>query len=91
MSGGMQRRLSIAAGLVIEPDILFLDEPFTFLDENWQMIVARQLKNENLKSNTTMLLASHQLKPVKEMGAKIVCVTNFPMTFNHKTSKSYYR
>lgn len=80
----MQRRLSLTARLVIEPDILFLDEPFTFLDEKWQMIVAKELKNVNLRSNTTMLMASHQIKPVQEMGAEIVRVTNFPMTFNHE-------
>ena len=57
LSGGWQRRLSIAMALVSEPKVLFLDEPTLGLDviarsELWDLI-------ESLKGKTTIVLTTH--------------------------------
>ena len=60
LSGGWQRRLSIAMALVSEPKVLFLDEPTLGLDviarsELWDLI-------ESLKGKTTIVLTTHYME-----------------------------
>lgn len=69
LSGGMQRRLSIAMALITSPSILFLDEPTLGLDvlarrELWASIKA-------LKGKVTMLLTSHYLDEVEALADRI--------------------
>ena len=58
LSGGMKKRLSIAAALLAEPDCLVIDEPFTALD----LVAKREISSLLRKiqqRGTTILLASH--------------------------------
>ena len=72
-SGGMQRRLDIAMGLVHRPKVLFLDEPTTGLDpevraQMWEMI--SRLKQEGL----TILLTTHYLEEADHLAAPLAIV-----------------
>ena len=71
LSGGWQRRLSIALALISEPQILFLDEPTLGLDilgrrELWTLI-------EKLKEKTTIVLTTHYLEEAETLCDRI-CV-----------------
>jgi ABC-2 type transport system ATP-binding protein len=71
-SGGMRRRLDLAAGLILAPSVLFLDEPTTGLDprgrsEVWTMV--RGL----VAAGTTVLLATQYLDEADQL-ADTVCV-----------------
>ena len=65
LSGGYQRRLSIAIGLISKPKILFLDEPTLGLD----VISRRDLWNiiKELKNKITIILTSHYLEEIEEL------------------------
>ncbi len=72
-SGGMRRRLDIAASLMQRPPVLFLDEPTTGLDitsrnELWEMI--RELVNEG----TTVLLTTQYLEEADRLAGRIAVV-----------------
>ena len=72
-SGGMRRRLDIAAALVPRPPVLFLDEPTTGLDlqsrnELWQMI--RELVGEG----TTVLLTTQYLEEADRLADRIAVI-----------------
>ncbi|PIE71357.1 MAG: hypothetical protein CSA22_03610 [Deltaproteobacteria bacterium] len=76
MSGGMQRRLAIAAALAIRPRILLLDEPFAFLDDDWQHRLSDLLIRESRDQGVAILMASHQLDPVRMMGAAVIEISD---------------
>jgi ABC-2 type transport system ATP-binding protein len=72
-SGGMRRRLDVAAALVSRPPVLFLDEPTTGLDlqsrgELWQMI------RELVADGTTVLLTTQYLEEADRLAERIVVV-----------------
>ena len=65
LSGGWQRRLSIAMALISEPKLLFLDEPTLGLD----VIARRELWNviRKLRSRTTVILTTHYLEEAESL------------------------
>ena len=69
LSGGWQRRLSIAMALVSQPEVLFLDEPTLGLDvlarrELWETI-------RGLKGRTTIILTTHYLEEAEALADRI--------------------
>lgn len=69
LSGGWQRRLSIAMALISEPEILFLDEPTLGLDvlarrELWKVI-------KDLKNKITIILTTHYLEEAESLSDRI--------------------
>ena len=60
LSGGLQRRLSIAMALMSDPEILFLDEPTLGLDPHARKSVWNYI--EKLKKHKTILLTTHYLE-----------------------------
>jgi ABC-2 type transport system ATP-binding protein len=74
LSGGWQRRLSIAMALVTEPKILFLDEPTLGLDvlarrELWRII-------EDLKGKITIVLTTHYMEEAENLSDAIAIMVN---------------
>jgi ABC-type multidrug transport system ATPase subunit len=69
LSGGWQRRLSIAMALISEPQILFLDEPTLGLD----VIARRELWKsvEKLKGSITIILTTHYLEEAEALSDRI--------------------
>jgi len=72
-SGGMRRRLDLAAAIVNEPEVLFLDEPTTGLDPRsridlWAVI------DELAKAGTTVLLTTQYLEEADRLASKIAVV-----------------
>jgi ABC-2 type transport system ATP-binding protein len=72
-SGGMRRRLDIAASIVITPDLLFLDEPTTGLDprsRNQVWDIVRAL----VRSGTTVLLTTQYLDEADQLANRIAVI-----------------
>ena len=79
LSGGWQRRLSIAMALVSEPKVLFLDEPTLGLDviarsELWDLI-------ESLKGKTTIVLTPHYMEEAEALSDRLGVMKNGRLLF----------
>jgi ABC-2 type transport system ATP-binding protein len=69
-SGGMKQRLSVAAGLVHSPQILFMDEPTTGLDPQ-SRIALRELTEKLNQSGITVIYTTHDMEEADKLCARI--------------------
>ena len=72
-SGGMQRKLDLAIGLMHRPKILFLDEPTTGLDPEARAELWQDISNL-AKAGTTVLLTTHYLEEADRLAAHVAIV-----------------
>jgi ABC-2 type transport system ATP-binding protein len=72
-SGGMQRRLDLAAALVHRPDVLFLDEPTTGLDPASRLTVWEELRRIN-QEGTTVFLTTQYLEEADQLCDRIAII-----------------
>ena len=70
-SGGMKRRLDLAAALIHDPDILFLDEPTTGLDPVSRVTVWNEVRNLNDQLGTTIFLTTQYLEEADELADRV--------------------
>ncbi len=73
-SGGMQRRLDIAMGLLHRPQALFLDEPTTGLDPEARVDMWREIARLAAEDLMTILLTTHYLEEADELAAQVAIV-----------------
>lgn len=72
-SGGLRKRLDLAAGLLHQPDVLVLDEPTVGLDIESRVVVwdfLRQLR----ESGTTVLITSHYLEEIDALADRVAII-----------------
>jgi len=72
-SGGMRRRLDLAAAIVNEPEVLFLDEPTTGLDPRSRIDLWAVIE-DLAKSGTTVLLTTQYLEEADRLASRIAVV-----------------
>lgn len=78
MSGGQQQTVSILRALVTEPEVLFLDEPFSALDYEMTLFMREQLQKIFMKTRKTMLLVSHDLEEAVQLADHVLLLTRRP-------------
>jgi oligopeptide/dipeptide ABC transporter ATP-binding protein len=72
LSGGMQQRVVIATGLLLEPGLLLADEPTTALDVTVQAQVLRLLLEIRERAGAAILFVSHDLATVSQISDRIL-------------------
>ncbi|MFX1601908.1 MAG: ABC transporter ATP-binding protein [Promethearchaeota archaeon] len=66
-SGGMKRKVLVARALIIEPEIVFMDEPTTGVDTIGARVVRNVLKKLSSEQKRTIILTTHDLNEVAEL------------------------
>lgn len=78
LSGGMQQRAALARSLVMQPDILLLDEPFSSLDTRTSQDLQENLKNTWKASVTTVVFVTHNIEEAVYLAGEVVVLGHRP-------------
>jgi ABC-2 type transport system ATP-binding protein len=73
-SGGMQRRLDVAMGLIHRPQVLFLDEPTTGLDPEARAEMWQEIERLAREEQMTILLTTHYLEEADRLASRLAIV-----------------
>jgi NitT/TauT family transport system ATP-binding protein len=80
LSGGMRKRVALAAALINEPSILLMDEPFGALDVQTKAIMANELLTLWDQSRPSVIFVTHDLEEAIALADKVVVMTAGPGT-----------
>lgn len=78
LSGGQQQTVCIMRALAPEPEVLFLDEPFSALDFEMTLFIRDKLQEAQLASGVTMVIVSHDLEDAVFLADRILLLTRRP-------------
>lgn len=78
LSGGMRQRAALIRTLVLEPELLLLDEPFSALDYQTRLTVADDIWNILKKEQKTAILVTHDLSEAISMADRILVLSARP-------------
>jgi NitT/TauT family transport system ATP-binding protein len=80
LSGGMRKRVSLAAALINEPSILLMDEPFGALDVQTKAIMSNELLGLWEQTRPSVIFVTHDLEEAIALADKVVVMTVGPGT-----------
>ena len=80
LSGGMRKRVSLAAALINEPNMLLMDEPFSALDVQTRAIMSNELLALWEKSRPSVMFVTHDLEEAIALADRVVVITAGPGT-----------
>jgi NitT/TauT family transport system ATP-binding protein len=80
LSGGMRKRVALAAALINEPSILLMDEPFGALDVQTKAIMSNELLTLWDQSRPSVIFVTHDLEEAIALADKVVVLTAGPGT-----------
>lgn len=80
LSGGMKQRAALIRTMMMDPELLLLDEPFSALDYQTRLIVSADIGNLIKQSNKTALLVTHDLSEAISLADRILVLSRRPAT-----------
>ena len=80
LSGGMRQRAALIRTLILEPDILLLDEPFSALDYQTRLSVGDDIGKILKNARKTAILVTHDLSEAISLADRVIILTARPAT-----------
>lgn len=78
LSGGMRQRVALIRTLLMEPDLLLLDEPFSALDYQTRLTVSDDIWKILKREKKTAILITHDISEAISMGDRVLVLTDRP-------------
>lgn len=83
LSGGQQQRVALARSLIMEPELLLLDEPFSALDAFTQTALQRDVRSIVKSLGITLILVTHDIDEAVLMADRVLIMAGSPGTVVH--------
>jgi len=80
MSGGMRKRLALAQTLILSPDILLMDEPFSALDVQTRQLMENELLALWAEDRKSVLFITHDLEEAIALSDRVIVLSAGPAT-----------
>ena len=80
LSGGMRQRVSLIRTLLLEPNLLLLDEPFSALDYQTRLAISDEIGTILKKEKKTAIMVTHDIAEAISMSDRVVILSNRPGT-----------
>ncbi len=80
LSGGMRQRVALIRTLLLEPDLLLLDEPFSALDYQTRLAISDEIGTILKKEKRTAIMVTHDISEAISMSDRVVVLTKRPGT-----------
>lgn len=78
LSGGMQQRVAIARAMIIEPDVLLMDEPFSSVDYHTKMILFNELKKIQKITKLPIIYVTHDTRDAISFADRVIVLSSKP-------------
>ncbi len=76
LSGGQQQRVALARALIVDPEVLLLDEPFSALDEHLKTKMLVQLKEDLIEFNGTSIFVTHNMEEAYQLCNNLIIINS---------------
>lgn len=91
LSGGMKQRVAIARALVMDPEVLFMDEPFAALDSQTRDLLLVELQLIWARTKKTIVFVTHNITESVCLGDRVIVFTKRPGTIKKEIVIDYKR
>lgn len=90
LSGGQQQRVALARGLILEPSVLLLDEPFSSLDVELRLQMRELVQDLQAKTGTTMLFVTHDQSEAFAISDRVCLLLNGTLRQSGSPEELFY-